>query len=159
MTASPIPEDRGKTVGDVMGVVVASVRSDEQLDLVQDVMNLGRIRHLPVVDEERLVGVVSQRDLLAAGLSQVLEFDGVERRSFLHSVSASEVMSAPPITAGPELTLVEAARRMLEHQIGCLPVVDEAGHAIGILSEADLLRVAFRIGAPDTEDSETLDVR
>ena len=63
----------------------ASVRSDERLDFVDDVMALGRVRHLPVVDDGKLVGVVSQRDLLAASLTRVLDFDAQERRTFLQT--------------------------------------------------------------------------
>ena len=74
----------------------ASVRSDERLDFVDDVMALGRVRHMPVVDDGKLVGVVSQRDLLAAALSRVLDFDAQERRTFLRSVDVREVMAGRP---------------------------------------------------------------
>jgi CBS domain-containing protein len=146
------------TVGDAMSPVIATVRSDEQLDLVEDVMSLGQLRHLPVVDDRKLVGVVSQRDLLAAGLSRALEFDGQERRSFLRSISVSDVMSSPPVTAQPEDTLFEAAGRLLVHRIGCLPVVGDEGQAIGIISETDLLRVAFGLDARSNEPVDSPDV-
>jgi CBS domain-containing protein len=121
----------------------ASVRSDERLDFVDDVMALGRVRHMPVVDDGKLVGVVTQRDLLAAALSRVLEFDRQERRSFLRSVDVGEVMSRKPITIEPGASLREAATRMLRHKIGCLPVVAPTGEAIGLLTETDLLRAAY----------------
>ena len=121
----------------------ASVRSDERLDFVDDVMALGRVRHLPVVDDGKLVGVVSQRDLLAASLSRALEFDGQERRTFLRSVDVREVMSPRPITVAPGATLEEAAQLLLRHRIGCLPVVGPAGEAVGLVTETDLLRAAY----------------
>ena len=121
----------------------ATVRSDERLDFVDDVMALGRVRHMPVVDDGKLVGVVSQRDLLAASLSRVLEFDRQERRSFLRSIDVREVMAGRPITVAPATTLRDAAALMLRHKIGCLPVVGPGGDAIGLVTETDLLRAAY----------------
>jgi CBS domain-containing protein len=127
----------------VMQREFASVRSDERLDFVDDVMALGRVRHMPVVDDGKLVGVVTQRDLLAASLSRALDFDARERRTFLRSVDVGEVMSRKPITVGPKATLREAAEVMLRHKIGCLPVVGSGGEALGLLTETDLLRAAY----------------
>jgi CBS domain-containing protein len=124
----------------------ATVRSDERLDFVDDVMALGRVRHVPVVDDGKLVGVVTQRDLLAASLSRALDFDAKERRTFLRSVDVGEVMSKKPITVGPHTTLREAAALMLRHKIGCLPVVGSRGEALGLLTETDLLRAAYAEG-------------
>jgi CBS domain-containing protein len=124
----------------------ASVRSDERLDFVDDVMSLGRVRHMPVVDDGKLVGVVSQRDLLAASLSKVLDFDGKERRSFLRSIDVGEVMAGRPITVAPGATLADAAALLLRHRIGCLPVVGPGGQAVGLLTETDLLRAAYEEG-------------
>ena len=121
----------------------ATVRSDERLDFVDDVMALGRVRHMPVVDDGKLVGVVSQRDLLAASLSRVLEFDRQERRSFLRSIDVREVMAIRPITVPPATTLRDAAALMLRHKIGCLPVVGPGGEAIGLVTETDLMRAAY----------------
>ena len=127
----------------VMQREFAAVRSDERLDFVEDVMALGRVRHLPVVDDGKLVGVVTQRDLLAASLSRALDFDFQERRTFLRSVDVGEVMSKPPMTVQPSATLREAALLMLRHKVGCLPVVGAGGEALVLLTETDLLRAAY----------------
>ena len=126
----------------------AAVRSDERLDFVDDVMALGRVRHMPVVDGGRLVGVVTQRDLLAASLSRALDFDAQERRTFLRSVNVGDVMSRKPITVGPRATLRDAAALLLRHKIGCLPVVGPGGEALGLLTETDLLRAAYADAEP-----------
>ncbi len=131
------------TVEHIMQREFASVRSDERLDLVDDVMALGRVRHMPVVDDGKLVGVVSQRDLLAASLTRVLDFDNQERRTFLRSIDVREVMSGRPITVAPSATLREAAALMLRHKIGCLPVIGPGGEALGLVTETDLLRAAY----------------
>jgi CBS domain-containing protein len=134
---------RDTAVEAVMQREVASVRSDERLDFVDDVMALGRVRHMPVVDGGKLVGIVTQRDLLAASLSRALDFDARERRTFLRSVEVGEVMSRKPITVGPKAKLSEAAQLLLRHKIGCLPVVGPDGEALGLLTETDLLRAAY----------------
>jgi CBS domain-containing protein len=121
----------------------ASVRSDERLDFVDDVMALGRVRHMPVVDDGKLVGVVTQRDLLAASLARVLDFDHQERRTFLRSIDVCEVMVRRPITVAPSAILAEAAALLLRHKIGCLPVVGSGGEALGLVTETDLLRAAY----------------
>lgn len=127
----------------VMQTDYASVSAGDHLDLVDDVMNLGRIRHMPVLDGERLVGIVSQRDLLAASLSKVLDFDAAERRTFMRSIEVSEVMSRDPVTVSPSTSLREAARLVLTHRIGCLPVVVGEGRMVGLLTETDLLRGVY----------------
>jgi predicted transcriptional regulator len=113
-------------------------------------MALGRVRHMPVLREGRLVGLVSQRDLLAASLTKVLEFEPQQRRAFMRSVQVDEVMTRDVVSAAPETTLAEAARRMLERRIGCLPVLADDGTLIGLVTEVDLLRAAL-LGEPDDE--------
>ncbi len=130
-------------ISEVMRREFVSLGKDELLDLAEDVMNLGRIRHLPVLDGEQLVGMVSQRDLLAASLSRVLDFEPADRRNFLRSVKVSEVMTTDVIHVEPEATAREVARLMVRHKIGCVPVLGEKGRVLGIVTEADLLASLF----------------
>ncbi|MBW2240678.1 MAG: CBS domain-containing protein [Deltaproteobacteria bacterium] len=139
-----------RQVASVMAKDFVSVKAKDQLDFVDDVMNLGRIRHMPVLDGERLIGVVSQRDLLASSLSRALDFEAGQRRNFMRSVVVEEVMTPQPITVGPTASLREAARLMLAHRIGCLPVVEENGHVAGLVTETDLLRGAYAEVAPSS---------
>lgn len=133
-------------VSDVMQCEVASLGSGDCLDLAQDIMSLGRIRHLPVLEEDRLVGLVSQRDLLAASLSQALDFEPSQRRTFVRSIEVSEVMVRDVQTVEPSASLRDAAARMLRCKIGCLPVVKPDGTLVGLISESDLVRVAYLEG-------------
>ena len=126
-------------VRDIMGKNVVRISVSERLSTVEDIMTLGHVRHMPVVRGGKLVGVVSERDLLRASLSVLSEHRGAERRAFLHVVEIARVMSAPPIVIGPDATVDEAALVMAEKKIGCLPVV-ENDHLLGMVTETDVLR-------------------
>ena len=131
------------TVSDIMQPSPMTVRADDGMDMTEDLMSLARVRHLPVLDGERLVGVVSLRDLLAYSLTRALDFEPRERRVFLKSVDVREAMSRRLITVGPNASQAEAAALMLRNRIGCLPVVDPDGALVGIVTETDLLRAAY----------------
>lgn len=133
-----------RRVSEVMRTEFTALRAGDRLDLVDQVMKLGRVRHLPVLDEAgRVLGIVSNRDLLEASLTNVLAFAPDQRRSFLHSVGVDEVMTRDIETIAPEETLASAANRMVGHKIGCLPVVGPDGVMVGLITETDLLAAAF----------------
>jgi CBS domain-containing membrane protein len=135
-----------RSVGEIMRREFVSLQAGDRLDFVEDVMALGRIRHLPVLKDGKLAGIVSQRDLLANSLSKALDFDAQDRRSFLKSVDVSEAMTADVITVEERTEVDEAARLMIRHRIGCLPVVDSEGGLVGLVTETDLLRAAYLSG-------------
>ena len=88
-------------------------------------MTLGGIRHLPVVERGRLIGIVTDRDLRAyAGSPEVL---------------VGWIMTTEPKVGKPDEDAREVARRMAEMKIGCLPVVDEVGGVVGIVTIVDIL--------------------
>ncbi|HEY8153734.1 MAG TPA: CBS domain-containing protein [Myxococcota bacterium] len=136
-----------RPVAEVMQREVATLTIHDRLDLADDVMRLGRVRHMPVLDGTRVVGIVSNRDLLAASLSRVLDFAATDRRTFLRSIEVSEVMSHDLISVRDDATLREAAELMLRHRIGCLPVVKADRTLIGLVTETDLLKAALLPGS------------
>lgn len=128
-----------KTVRDIMSAEVTSLGRNDTLLLAKDIMNLGRIRHFPVVEDDELVGVVSQRDLYRASLGTVMQYGEKAQRAFLESVAVKEIM-VDPISIGPDATVGDAARLMMEHKIGCLPVLEDS-RLVGIVTETDMLQV------------------
>jgi CBS domain-containing protein len=126
------------SVREVMKRKVVKISADDTLWIVKEIMDLASVRHIPVVDGGALVGVVSQRDLLRASLSNVMGISAEEQKIFLEGVRISEVMSTPPRTIAPGEAIQAAARAMAEHKIGCLPVVD-GREIVGILTETDVL--------------------
>lgn len=126
-------------VKDIMTTKVLTLGRNDTLDMADDIMALDRLRHLPVLDEMRVVGVVSQRDLFRSALAVALGYGERAQKTLLRTIRVKEVMSEPVITVSPEATVKEAARLMVEHKIGCLPVLQ--GHTlVGIVTEADILR-------------------
>ena len=107
-----------RPVSEIMRTQFVTLKTEDRLDLADDVMKLGRIRHMPVLDGKRLVGVVSQRDLLAASLSRALDFEASHRRSFLKSVAVEEVMARDVVTAASDTSIAEAALLMIRRKIG-----------------------------------------
>ncbi len=136
----------GLHVRDLMQREVATLRRNDKLSIADDVMRLGRIRHLPVIDDEeddQVVGMVSQRDLFRGALTRAFGYGEVARRKVMSSLVVKEVMSTPVVTIAPGAALADAARIMLEKKIGCLPVV-EGGKLVGILTEADFVALFAR---------------
>jgi len=126
-------------VRDIMGTKLVTISAGDHLSTVEDIMTLGHVRHMPVVQAGRLVGVVSERDLLRASLSVLSEHHEDERRAFLHVVEIGRVMSAPPIVIEEDATVDEAAHIMAEKKIGCLPVLS-GDELVGMITETDVLR-------------------
>ena len=99
-----------------------------------------RIRHLPVLEEGRLAGIVSDRDLRSA--APALGDPG--RASVLEKIRLSEVMTREVVTARPDDPIEEAANRMREKRIGCLPVVED-GTLVGILTSSDVMEALVQL--------------
>lgn len=118
---------------------VVTLAESDTLDLADDIMRLGRIRHLPITAGDEVVGVLSQRDLFRAAISCMLQLGRSAEQQFLAKVQVRSVMTTAPITVRPGASIQTAVRLMLEQKIGCLPVVEE-GRLVGLVSESDCLR-------------------
>jgi CBS domain-containing protein len=119
---------------------VTTLKRNDTLTIAEDVMRLRRVRHLPVLDDdgEEVVGIVSQRDLFRGALARALGYGEHAQRKLLESLVVKEVMTGEVVTTSPDTPVAEAARTMLEHKIGCLPVL-EHGRLVGILTEGDFV--------------------
>ena len=131
-------------IRDIMSTQVKTLDRNDTLELAQDIMTQKRIRHFPVVDADRVVGVMSQRDLVHATLGSVMQYGERAERAFLTTVAVKDVMSEPPVTISPDDTIQKAAHLMVEQQIGCLPVIEKE-KLIGMVTETDILRVVVKL--------------
>ena len=128
-------------VRDVMTRDVVTLGRNDKLLVADDLMRLGRIRHLPVVDETgELVGIVSQRDLFHSGLIKALGYGTHAQRQALDMVVVKEAMRTQVMTTGLDTPLRDAAKVMLDRKIGCLVVLDQ-GRIAGILTESDFVKL------------------
>ncbi len=137
-------------VRDIMSSPALAIPAGTTLEDAYRTMREKEIRHLPVLDGDRLVGVVTDRDLRLATSS-------LAPRPFPPFTPVSAVMSHPPVTADGDDPVEDAARTMRERKIGCLPVV-EGGRVAGIITGLDLLDALMRMTGVD-KPSGRLEVR
>jgi CBS domain-containing protein len=125
-------------VRDIMVKEVATLDVNDELSLANDIMRLGRIRHLPVVENQRLVGIISERDLFRSSLAQALGYETKATRDLMKTLRIKDIMVPAVVTVSPETPVCEAVRLMVDKKIGCLPVVENAA-LVGLITETDIL--------------------
>jgi len=133
-------------VSDLMTDHVLSIRPNEDLARLVELMDDIHVRHVPVVDEGNvLVGVVSQRDLIRHVLHAESDLPLAEMRQLLEARDVRSVMVTDVESVEPTTPISEAGQIMFDNKLGCLPVV-QADRLVGILTEADFVK--YVIGHP-----------
>jgi CBS domain-containing protein len=154
------PRRKAMKVCDLMTRDVVTVTPETTLKDAAELLVRHRISGVPVVDDDGgVVGVLSEADVLVKeggerrrdGMLGWLLEPGDAFRDKLAARTVGEAMTAPPLTIGPRAPVHKAAARMVEDEINRLPVVDDAGRIVGIVSRADLVRAFTR------SDDEILD--
>lgn len=126
-------------VGEHMTTAVVSVPPDATVEHARALMQQRDIRHLPVVERGRLIGIVARSDLHWPAAAQPPR-----------DLVVADVMSEHVIAVTPRTTIENAASLMLANKIGALPVVDEEEHLVGILTESDILSVFLDVMGVDS---------
>ena len=125
---------------------VVSVGPDTSLLKVGKLMKDHHIRRIPVVDENgQVVGIISDRDVRDASPSKATTLDMYEMHYLLAELKAKNIMTAKPITVKPTDTVEQAALIMLDNKVGGLPVVDDSGKLVGIISDHDVFKALVDI--------------
>jgi CBS domain-containing protein len=127
------------TVRDFMAKSPQVLGRNDRLDLAEDIMTMGRIRHLPILDDGELVGIISQRDMFRSAAAAALGFVEDTQRALIQTIRIKDIMTENVVTISPEASVKDAARIMIDKKIGCLPVL-ERKKLIGIITETDILR-------------------
>lgn len=136
-----------KTVKDIMSQCVITVGEEDTMDAIRDQMETHGVRHVPVVDGKRLVGLISQRDLLRfsnsefrpSRVSQALD----QQRA--HDTFAAHVMTRTLVTVRPETPIADAAALLVERKFGCLPVTASDGTLLGIVTSHDFVKTVIEL--------------
>ncbi len=102
------------------------------------------VRHLPVLNENVLVGIVTFTDILEAASQDSNRLNLFEPISLLAALPVEELMTPDPVTISPDDTVLEAADLMFQHDIGSLPVVED-GSVIGIITTTDIFHLVVRM--------------
>jgi len=126
-------------VREIMSTNITVVDRNDDLLSVENLMNTQHLRHVPVIEDGDVVGIISQRDLFKATMSSAMGFGEKAQQGFLHSVRVKAIMVYPVVTVSPETTVEAAIDLILQRGIGCLPVVED-GQLVGLVTKTDLLR-------------------
>ena len=123
---------------------LVSVTPDESFRTAMHLIRQKGIRHLPVVEGKRLVGIVTDRDLRQAAPSGATSLSIHELHYILEKLTIREIMTKEVVSVRPDQTVDDAALLLLGHRIGGLPVVRE-GELVGIITETDILQAFLQL--------------
>ena len=122
-----------------------TITSDMPITDALRVMRENQVRRLPVLDQDgKMVGIVSEKDLLYASPSPASSLSIYEMHYMLSRLNVTELMTADVITISPDIPLEEAARIMTDNHIGGLPVMED-GELVGIITETDIFKVFLEL--------------
>jgi acetoin utilization protein AcuB len=127
----------------IMSDNLYTAHPDTPVTDAQEVMRREHIHHLPVIEgnNKKLVGIVSEKDLMYASPSPASTLDVYEMTRLLAKLTVRTVMTKRVLTTHPDDLVEDAARTMVDNDIGCLPVIDDKGHSVGIVTESDMFRL------------------
>jgi CBS domain-containing protein len=132
-------------VKDWMSAGVITVTPDTTLPDAHQLMDKHNIRRLPVLDnKDRLVGVITRGDVRGAEPSDASTLSIWEVNYLLAKLTVEKIMTRNPLTVSPEATVEEAAKIMLDNKVSGLPVVDEDGKEVGVITESDIFRMVVK---------------
>lgn len=132
-------------VKDIMTMDIFTLKETDNLALARSVMNLARIRHIPIVkDDMSFIGLLTHRDILGATVSKLADLDSQAQEELDLGIPVMEIMNTKVRTVSKDDSLRHAATMLLEHKFGCLPVL-ENGKLVGIITEADFLNLTINL--------------
>ena len=128
-------------VKEIMTTLVTTLQQDAPLLDAVLLMRRTGLRHLPVVKDETLVGVLSDRDVTRAAPSLFAKISPEEYNEVFNTTSVERVMSKEPVTARPDTPVRDIVNIMCERKIGAVPIVDGNSALVGLVTRADLLEL------------------
>ncbi len=123
---------------------LVTVTKDERMTVAKKVMKEKNIRHLPVVDGKKLIGLLTNMDIRKAEASPATSLEIRELHYLLDKLTVGEIMTRNVITIAPDVSVEEAAILLHDNKIGCLPVVED-GNLVGIITENDVMEILIDV--------------
>ena len=128
-----------------MNPKVITVDADDSMLDATKLLKEHNIRHLPVLEKGKLVGVITDRDLKRAAPSDATALEAHELLYLIANIKVREIMTKNPITVPYNFTIEEAAELLLQARISGMPVVDKDGDVIGTITQTDLFKVLISL--------------
>lgn len=135
---------RPRVAADIMSRDLVTLEETQDLRFLPNVMKLFRFRHMPVVDDGRLVGLVTERDVLRVSASSLLPAAHEQTDFLARTFAVRDIMTRQVVSVHPDTPLSEVARLMRREKLGCLPVVEAENKLVGIVTEADFVMLSLR---------------
>ena len=127
-------------VVEIMSETVVTVEMDDSLAVIKEIFDNTGFHHLLVVESDKLLGVISDRDLLKALSPNIGTLSETVRDLASLNKRAHQIMTRKAVTLGPDAAIVDAIEIFNTHNISCIPVVDEQNKPVGIISWRDILK-------------------
>ena len=147
-------------VEDRMNKSPITIKRDDSFQTALNLLRQGGVRHLPVLEGKKLVGILTDRDLRQASPSPATSLSIYEIKYLLNKIVVEDIMVKDVITVPPTATIELAAKMINEQRIGALPVVNEKGELLGIITETDILETfveATGLGEPSARIEVEMD--
>jgi acetoin utilization protein AcuB len=121
-----------------------TITKDERMTTARKILKEKNIRHLPVVDGKKLIGLVTNMDIRKGEASPATSLEIHELHYLLDKLTVGEIMTRNVITISPDISVEEAATLLHDNKIGCLPVVED-GNLVGMLTENDVMEILIEV--------------
>jgi acetoin utilization protein AcuB len=127
-----------------MNTNLITITKNERMTAAKKILQEKGIRHIPVVDGKKLIGLVTNMDIRKAEASPATSLEIRELHYLLDKITVGEIMTRNVISISPDISVEEAATLLHDNKIGCLPVVED-GALVGMLSENDVMEILIDV--------------
>jgi acetoin utilization protein AcuB len=132
------------SVQQIMTEKIVTIELDDTLATIKEIFENLKFHHLLVIESDKLIGVVSDRDLLKALSPNIGTMSETFNDLATLNKRAYQIMTRKPITLHPEAPIADAVRLFITHRVSCIPVVDKEFRPVGIVSWRDILKALIK---------------
>ncbi len=134
-----------------MSKPVITIQATDMIKKANDLLKQHKIRSIPVMSDNKLVGIVTDRDLKQASVSQSTSLEAPEVAYLNNRIPVGSLMTEDVVTVLPNTNVVEVAKILLEKKISGTPVVDESGNLLGIITQGDIFKLLISLTGFETK--------